>query len=171
MTDIELYREVGKWTQHYHRRDWFYTGLLGDFHHDVWERIRGRQVNVSYIKQRVYHYPKNAIRNLYYKRTRDFSQREVVLLNEEGGYVEFAADVIPSWDFPEPKKATKYRSNPVIATYLDGSTERFESPRALADTLGIGVQQIYRLIKTPQSGRFRGKASAHIKFIKYEGRE
>jgi hypothetical protein len=174
MTDIELYQEVGKWINRYHRFDWFYTGLLKDFQHDLWLLIREKEnANISYIKQRCYHYPLYAIQHKYYNRAKDFSQREVVLLNDEGGYVEFAADPFIPFEFevkatkPVSKYRKNHKSNPVVVTYITGAQQVFNSNKELAEHLGVGVAQVWRKIGKPFCQRFTNRKMSGIQSINY----
>jgi hypothetical protein len=174
MTDIELYKEVGKWINRYHRYDWYYTGLLEDFKHDVWLKLREKTVNISYIKQSCYNYPLNAIRYMYYRKTNDFAPREVVLLDEQGGYVEFAADPFIPFEFDIKKKTTtvsKYRKHHdvkrVSVRYVSGVTEEFESVTALADVLSVNTATVYRHIGKPLEKRFTKRKMSHIDVINY----
>lgn len=169
MTDIELYDAIGKYINRYHRRDWFYTGLLKDFQHDLWERMRGKEVNVSYIKQRCFHYPLNAVRYLYYKRTRDFSAREVVLLNEDGTYVD-----IPDYPFEyeisaKPPKTTRTRKTQarLLVTYITGAKEEFESVKALAKSINVNRNSIYHRVGKPLFPTQTGRKMSHIRLIEY----
>ncbi|HYG02039.1 MAG TPA: hypothetical protein VD927_06305 [Chryseosolibacter sp.] len=171
MNEIELYNEIGKWINRFHRRDWYYTGLLKDFQHDLWERIRDKeQVNTSYIKQRCYYYPLSAITYLYYKRNRDFSPKEVVILDENGGYVD-----IPDYPFtveleiPVRKinRRTRVNQKKVTVLFVNGDRREFDCVKDLADELKVNTQTIYHRIGKPLAQRFHTRKMSHVKQIDY----
>lgn len=176
MSENDLYLEIGKWINIFHRRDWYYTGLLRDFHHDLWLIMREKSnINTSYIKQRCFYYPLSALRYKYYNRARDFSQREVVLLDEQGAYVEFAGEIDAPFEFEtkqtKSKRVLKYKERktikPVCVTYITGVKENFPSVPALAEAIGVHKHSIYNRIGKPLAGRFTKRKMSHVKLIEY----
>jgi hypothetical protein len=157
MTEMEKYRAIGKWVDVFHKRDRFRTGLLPDFKHDIWLNMVSKNINLAYIKETCKYYPRYAIQHVYYKRTSrgaDKVSREVVLLNEEGGYVDF-----PDYPFeieltiPE-KKVKRNRRNhmtPAEVTLLRErlSSNQFTTKAALAKEFGITYNRLCGI----QSGR------------------
>jgi hypothetical protein len=93
MNQIEKYKAIGEWVDIFHKRNFYSTGLVKDFKHDIWLKLVNRNdINLAYIKETCKYYPRYAIQHVYYKRTSRGEgkvPREVVLLNEEGGYVDF----------------------------------------------------------------------------------
>jgi hypothetical protein len=158
MNQIEKYKEIGKWVDIFHKRDLYQTGLIKDFKHDIWLKVFNRNnVNLAYIKETCKYYPRYAIQHVYYKRTSrgaDKVKREVVLLDQEGGYIEFP-DFPFEFELTTPeKKVTRNRRNHLSPTEVLALQERlrsgkFETKAALAKEFGI----TYNRLCGVQSGR------------------
>lgn len=112
------------------------------------------------------------MRYKYYKREKDFSQREIVLLDSEGVVVSDFADnsFNPEYEFPLPEKP-KLRHHKdtkrLKVLYRNDTEEEFDSVAALAKELGTTRNTVYRQIGKPLAGRFTKRKMSHIKIINY----
>jgi ribosomal protein S13 len=153
MTVIEKYQEISKWVDIFHKRDIFRTGLLSDMKHDIWLKVREKEINVAYIKEISKQYPRFAIQHVYYRRTSrgaDKQKREVVLLDDEGNYVDF-----PDYAFeveietPKVKKSAKRRtltSAQVSEIKQRVSEGKFTTKAALAREYGMTYNKLADLL-------------------------
>jgi hypothetical protein len=157
MTSIEKYKEISKWVDIFHKRDIFKTGLLPDFKHDIWLKVVNKEINLAYVKEVCKQYPRYAIQHVYYKRTsrgQDREKREVVLLDDEGGYVEFP-DYAFEFELPTAKKKVlRNRRNHLTPTEIEQIRERlrsgqFETKKGLAAEFEITYNRLLGI----QSGR------------------
>jgi hypothetical protein len=155
MTQLEKYKEISKWVDIFHKRSKHHTGILPDCKHDIWLKVANRDnINLAYIQETCKHYPLYALLNVYYKRTSrvDGVRREVVLLDEDGAYVDFP-DFGVEYEFPVAEKP-KSRGRTLTPTEIETIKNRiftgqFTTKAALAREFKI----TYNMLCDIQSGR------------------
>lgn len=171
MTDIELYREIGLWIRAFHTRDFYYSQLLKDFQHDIFIKLRGKELNREYVKIVCRYHPWELMKNRYGRRMK--SHCEFVPLDNEGDpYLEFADNSFnPEYEFPPPPKPKlKHHKDTrrLRVTYRNGEEEEFDSVKELAEDLNFKEHRtLYRYIGKPLSERFTKRKMSHIKIINY----
>jgi hypothetical protein len=155
MTQLEKYKEISKWVDIFHKRSKHHTGILPDCKHDIWLKIANREnINLAYIQETCKYYPLYALMNVYYKRTSrvDGVRREVVLLDEEGAYVDLP-DFGVEYEIPAPIKPQP-RGRTLSPTQVEEIKDRiftgqFTTKAALAKEFKISYNKLCDI----QSGR------------------
>lgn len=150
MNDIELYNEIGKWLNVFHRHRYYRLGLINDFKNDLWIRLRDKTgfINIQYIKKCCYYYPLEAIRTLYYKKDRNYYSREIILLTEDGDYVEFPSDLIVDYELPKPivkKRTTRYLPDFMLEDIRKARQEGFSYDK-IAKKFSISSSAAYNAV-------------------------
>jgi hypothetical protein len=173
MNDLELYKNIRQMVRYYHWEAFTKLQLLNDFTHDVWIMAKATpNIPGSHVRMLCKYRPLTLMKSHYGARMRSYSER--VLLDEDGevmlDFPSFDTDYELPVQVVEEKKR-KYsngrKSRPVIVTYLQGHSQRFESIGELSRQLNITRTFIYRIIGKTNTGRYTARKLSHIKSIEY----
>ncbi len=159
MSEIELYHKIGHYVNKYHSRRFRSEQVLKDFQHDIFLNLREKDPGDPLIARATYLFP---WKSKYFKINKDGAKREIVILNDDGGYIEFEGGVYPSEEtesLPTEKKEFKF-------TLFDDTNLYFDSIIQAAQYFGVCRSSLYRF--TEGRTKFTNRKLSHIKSIMRE---